>query len=81
MEFLWTADLKINTVHVLDVVRAVWHTANWYVSSDNTSPGKPVIFNVVDQNDTSKCKERAIDANLLPNVSQSVLAVLTFQIV
>ncbi|KAF8944996.1 hypothetical protein BGZ46_006142, partial [Entomortierella lignicola] len=53
MEFLWTEDLRINTVHVQDVVRAVWHTANWYVSSDNPKQGSPVIFNLADENDTS----------------------------
>ncbi|KAG0202929.1 hypothetical protein BGX28_004715 [Mortierella sp. GBA30] len=54
MEFLWTKDLKINTVHVQDVVRAVWHSANWYVSSDNTRSGSPVIFNLADENDTDQ---------------------------
>ncbi|KAG0351750.1 hypothetical protein BG005_008763 [Podila minutissima] len=54
MDFLWGGDLKINTVHVDDVVRSVWHSANWYVSSDNTSPGAPVIFNLADQNDTTQ---------------------------
>ncbi|ORZ13008.1 hypothetical protein BCR41DRAFT_307613 [Lobosporangium transversale] len=54
MEFLWTEDLRINTVHVNDVVRAVWHTANWYVSSDNPQPGSPVIFNLADENDTNQ---------------------------
>ncbi|KAF9963850.1 hypothetical protein BGZ65_009614 [Modicella reniformis] len=56
MEFLWTPDLKINTVHVQDVVRAVWHAANWYVSSDNPNQGSPVIFNLADQNDTTQEK-------------------------
>ncbi|KAF9903727.1 hypothetical protein EC991_003421 [Linnemannia zychae] len=54
MEFLWTGDLKLNTVHVQDVVSAVWHTANWYVSSDNSQPGAPVTFNLADQNDTDQ---------------------------
>ncbi|KAF9436926.1 hypothetical protein BGZ76_002550, partial [Entomortierella beljakovae] len=54
MEFLWTGDLKINTVHVQDVVRSVWHTANWYVSSDNPEQGSPVIFNIADENDTDQ---------------------------
>ncbi|KAG0251950.1 hypothetical protein BG011_007300 [Mortierella polycephala] len=54
MEFLWTEDLKINTVHVQDMVQAVWHSANWYVSSDNTQPGAPVIFNLADENDTDQ---------------------------
>ncbi|KAG0208031.1 hypothetical protein BGX33_006500 [Mortierella sp. NVP41] len=54
MEFLWTGDLKLNTVHVKDVVSAVWHSANWYVSSDNKPPGTPVTFNLADQNDTDQ---------------------------
>ncbi|KAI8604412.1 hypothetical protein EDD21DRAFT_402043 [Dissophora ornata] len=54
MEFLWTEDLRINTVHVQDVVRAVWNTANWYVSSDNPNQGVPVIFNLADENDTNQ---------------------------
>ncbi|KAG0356481.1 hypothetical protein BC939DRAFT_183218 [Gamsiella multidivaricata] len=54
MEFLWTEDLRLNTVHVEDVIRAVWHTANWYVSSDNPNHGAPVIFNLADENDTNQ---------------------------
>ncbi|KAF9272535.1 hypothetical protein BGZ68_002329, partial [Mortierella alpina] len=54
MEFLWTKDLKLNTVHVQDVVRAVWHSANWYVSSDNGQPGTPAIFNLADENNTDQ---------------------------
>ncbi len=50
MEFLWTKDLRINTVHVSDVTRAVWHAANWYVS--NGKQGSSVIFNLADENDT-----------------------------
>ncbi|KAG0251713.1 hypothetical protein BG011_007426 [Mortierella polycephala] len=52
MEFLWTKDLRINTVHVHDVVRAAWHTANWYVSNDKA--GTPAIFNLADENDTDQ---------------------------
>ncbi|KAI1315529.1 hypothetical protein EDD11_000675 [Mortierella claussenii] len=51
MEFLWTKELRINTVHVDDVTRAVWHTANWYVSNGQTGS---VIFNLVDDNDTDQ---------------------------
>ncbi|CAO3572990.1 unnamed protein product [Mortierella alpina] len=54
MEFLWTENLKLNTVHVQDVVRAIWHSANWYVSSDNTQPGAPAIFNLADENNTDQ---------------------------
>ncbi|KAG0242753.1 hypothetical protein B0O80DRAFT_437388 [Mortierella sp. GBAus27b] len=51
MEFLWTEKLSINTVHVDDVSRAIWHTANWYVS--NNSKGS-LIFNLADSNATNQ---------------------------
>ncbi|KAF8951753.1 hypothetical protein BGZ46_003808 [Entomortierella lignicola] len=51
MEFLWTKDLRINTVHVDDVTRAIWYTSNWYVSNDKH---EPVIFNLADENDTDQ---------------------------
>lgn len=46
MEFLWTKDLRINTVHVRDVVRALWHLTS------NGDAG--AIFNLADKGDTSK---------------------------
>lgn len=49
MEFLWTENLSINTVHVNDVSRAIWHTANWYAT--NGKQGS-VIFNLADTNST-----------------------------
>ncbi|KAF9310301.1 hypothetical protein BG000_008408 [Podila horticola] len=52
MKFLWTGDLRINTVHVHDVSRAVWHACSWYVSNDSQT--EPVIFNLADQNDTDQ---------------------------
>ncbi|KAF9416776.1 hypothetical protein BGZ94_010122 [Podila epigama] len=52
MKFLWTGDLRINTVHVHDVCRAVWHTATWYVSND--SQAGPVTFNLADKSDTNQ---------------------------
>ncbi|KAF9423767.1 hypothetical protein BGZ76_003614 [Entomortierella beljakovae] len=51
MEFLWTKDLRINTVHIDDVVDAIWHTSNWYVSNDKHGP---VVFNLADDNDTDQ---------------------------
>jgi len=46
MEFLWDKDLKINTVHVNDVVAAVWHLSQH---------GKPnSIYNLADENDTTQ---------------------------
>ncbi|KAF9281047.1 hypothetical protein BKA57DRAFT_291575 [Linnemannia elongata] len=58
MEFLWTKDLRINTVHVLDVAKAVWHTANWYVSNDKTGAW---VFNLADENDTD---QEAVNAHI-----------------
>ncbi|KAF9164145.1 hypothetical protein DFQ26_001791 [Actinomortierella ambigua] len=51
MKFLWTGDLRINTVHVEDVARAIFHTANWYISSGQSGA---VIFNLADENDTNQ---------------------------
>ncbi|KAF9581385.1 hypothetical protein BGW38_001616, partial [Lunasporangiospora selenospora] len=52
MEFLWTKDLRVNTVHVHDVARAIWHASNWYISNDKQ--GTSVIFNLADNNDTDQ---------------------------
>ena len=46
MEFLWDKDLRINTVHINDVVRAMWHCAT-KVDGKN-------IFNLCDENDTTQ---------------------------
>ena len=46
MKLLWTKDLKMNTVHVRDVVRALWHL------KDAGPPGE--IYNLVDKGETSK---------------------------
>jgi len=46
MEFLWDKDLKINTVHVSDVVSAIWHLAQ------NGKPGS--VYNLADENDTTQ---------------------------
>lgn len=48
MKFLWTGDLRVNTVHVLDVCRAMWHAAN-------TLPAGS-LFNLADKNDTDQEK-------------------------
>jgi len=51
MKFLWTKDLKINTVHVHDVSRALWHLC---------SHGKDgEIFNLADKTDTDQGKVNA----------------------
>jgi nucleoside-diphosphate-sugar epimerase len=46
MEFLWDGDLAINTVHVSDVVRALWHL------SQNGKPGE--VYNLADSAGTNQ---------------------------
>eukprot|EP01117_Protostelium_nocturnum_P008419 TRINITY_DN300_c0_g1_i1.p1 TRINITY_DN300_c0_g1~~TRINITY_DN300_c0_g1_i1.p1 ORF type:complete len:400 (+),score=94.26 TRINITY_DN300_c0_g1_i1:103-1200(+) len=46
MKFLWDKDLKINTVHVQDVVAGLWHlTSNGQVGQ---------VYNLADSNDTDQ---------------------------
>ncbi|XP_063909515.1 uncharacterized protein LOC135127114 [Zophobas morio] len=47
MKLLWNSDLKINTIHVVDVCRAIWFTC----TRDDTL-GQ--IYNVVDDGDSSQ---------------------------
>lgn len=61
MKFLWTKDLRTNTVHIDDVVRALWSVAEWYAAGkkgwDDKAMGGPVpIFNVVDKGTTTQGK-------------------------
>jgi nucleoside-diphosphate-sugar epimerase len=47
MEFLWDKDLKINTVHVDDVVKAIWHVATQVTPSG-------AVYNLADSTDTDQ---------------------------
>lgn len=49
LKFLWDSDLRINTVHVRDVVRAVWFLCT-------TPAARGRIFNLADHNDTTQGK-------------------------
>lgn len=51
MKLLWTKDLKINTVHVSDVVRAMWIGARWYRETNKTGI---MVFNLADKGDTDQ---------------------------
>jgi len=46
MEFLWDKEMKINTVHVIDVCRALWYLTNHGNNGD--------LFNLADENDTDQ---------------------------
>lgn len=59
MKWLWTKDLRTNTVHIEDVVRSMWAVAEWYVAGkknwDDKTMGGPVpIFNAVDKGATTQ---------------------------
>ena len=55
MSFLWGKDLKINTVHVEDVVQGIWHVCTAKDGVPNNS-----IFNLVDKGDTTQGTMSAI---------------------
>ncbi|XP_048749797.2 uncharacterized protein LOC125661708 isoform X2 [Ostrea edulis] len=46
MKMLWTKDLQMNTVHVNDVSRAVWHLCNY--------GNKGQVYNIVDNSNTTQ---------------------------
>ncbi|KAH8814986.1 hypothetical protein F5884DRAFT_159124 [Xylogone sp. PMI_703] len=59
MKFLWTKELRCNTVHVTDAARAIWDVADWYAVKnkpnwDEKTMGKTPIFNVVDDGQTTQ---------------------------
>lgn len=59
MKWLWTKDLRTNTVHIHDVTRALWAVAEWYDKGkagwDAKTMGGPVpVFNIVDKGATTQ---------------------------
>lgn len=59
MKWLWTKDLRQNTVHIHDAVRALWSIANWYSAGKanwdpKTMGGNVPTFNVVDKGATTQ---------------------------
>jgi len=56
MSFLWTKDLKLNTVHVSDVVRAIWHVSATVEEKGGRSKPvtSPEIYNLADKEDTNQ---------------------------
>jgi hypothetical protein len=58
LKWLWTKELRVNTVHIHDTVRALWDVAEWYVHGkqnwDEKSYGATPLFNIVDRGDTSQ---------------------------
>eukprot|EP01095_Lingulamoeba_sp_RSL-Kostka_P006730 TRINITY_DN2124_c0_g1_i1.p1 TRINITY_DN2124_c0_g1~~TRINITY_DN2124_c0_g1_i1.p1 ORF type:complete len:372 (+),score=149.19 TRINITY_DN2124_c0_g1_i1:42-1157(+) len=54
MKFLWSSDLRINTVHVEDVCKAAWHLSQ----SDDVEIGS--IWNLADSSNTSQSSLNSI---------------------
>ncbi|KXX81909.1 UDP-arabinose 4-epimerase 1 [Madurella mycetomatis] len=58
MKWLWTKDLHTNTVHIHDVVRALWAITGWYTAGkdkwDSKTMGNVPTFNVVDKGVTTQ---------------------------
>ncbi|KAH8554855.1 hypothetical protein BGW37DRAFT_481379 [Umbelopsis sp. PMI_123] len=55
MKLLWNKDLKLNTVHIHDVVRACWHLAKWYdVNGITPRKDRKIVFNLADKQDTDQ---------------------------
>lgn len=58
MKWLWSKDLRTNTVHVVDATRALWDVAAWFDAGkkgwENSDMGKVPTFNVVDKSATTQ---------------------------
>lgn len=57
MKLLWGPDLHMNTVHVRDVARAIWHVVNRPETVGQT-------YNVVDEGDSTQGSISAIVSEL-----------------
>lgn len=58
MKWLWSKDLRTNTVHIHDATRALWDIASWYAAGkagwDGAEMGTTPIFNVVDKGESTQ---------------------------
>lgn len=58
LKWLWTKELRTNTVHIDDTCRALWAAAVWFDEGkkdwDTKAYGATPIFNVVDKGNTSQ---------------------------
>lgn len=62
MKWLWSSELRTNTVHVEDTARALWMAAEWRSRNDRlpNAPSDKIVFNVVDKGQTSQGTMAAI---------------------
>ena len=56
LKWLWSSELRTNTLHVEDSARALWAAAEWRSKNDKlpNAPNEKIVFNVVDKGATSQ---------------------------
>ena len=62
LKWLWSSDLRTNTLHVEDGVRAMWAAAEWRAINDRipNAANERIVFNVVDKGATTQGMMAAI---------------------
>jgi nucleoside-diphosphate-sugar epimerase len=62
MKYLWSSDMRVNTLHVEDAASAAWQAAEWRATNDSIpgSSDKRITFNVVDKGNTTQGTMAAI---------------------
>jgi nucleoside-diphosphate-sugar epimerase len=62
MKYLWSSDMRVNTLHVEDAASAAWQAAAWRATNDSIpgSSDKRITFNVVDKGNTTQGTMAAI---------------------
>lgn len=66
LKWLWSKELRINTVHVLDVCSAAWKAADWCSRNPPTEQSNMAdrAFNIVDNGDTKQETLATIVSNI-----------------
>lgn len=55
LKYLWSSDMRTNTLHVDDAARALWAAATWRSKQGSkTGGGGATVFNVVDKGNTTQ---------------------------
>lgn len=56
LKWLWGPELRTNTIHVEDVVRGLWMSADWRATNDSlpSAPNDKIVFNMVDKGATTQ---------------------------
>lgn len=74
MKWLWNQDLRTNTVHVDDVVGAMWSAAEWFAKTPKGKREKVPTFNVVDGGNTCRFSSLHLNNRRLTVVAQGTIA-------